>query len=212
MNWRDSLLLYLVTPSVEDETEFFRQTEAAIKAGVTFVQFREKKLPDDRFLSIGLRLKDLCKKNNVPFVVNDRVALGMEMDCDGVHVGQMDMNADDVRKIIGEDKILGVSAQTVEQALLAEKKGADYIGVGAVFPTMSKDDADLVDYETLAEICKAVSVPVVAIGGIGENNVAQLAGTGICGVAVISAIYGVRDVERATVGLRNLTEKVVNGD
>ena len=100
----------------------------------------------------------------------------------------------------------------MEQALLAEKKGADYIGVGAVFPTMSKDDADLVDYETLAEICKAVSVPVVAIGGIGENNVSQLAGTGICGVAVISAIYGVRDVERATVGLRNLTEKVVKGD
>ena len=142
-------------------------------------------------------------------MVNDNVDIAVRMDADGVHVGQSDMEAGDVRALIGPDKILGVSAQTVEQALLAEKRGADYLGVGAVFPTGSKDDADDVSLETLKAICEAVSIPVVAIGGITLDNTPQLAGSGICGIAVISAIYGQKDIYEATVSLKKVTEDMV---
>jgi thiamine-phosphate pyrophosphorylase len=131
------------------------------------------------------------------------------MDADGVHVGQSDMEAGDVRALIGSDKILGVSAQTVEQAVLAEKRGADYLGVGAVFPTGSKDDADDVSFETLKAICEAVSIPVVAIGGITAENTPELAGSGICGIAVISAIYGQKDIYKATASLKKITREMV---
>ena len=131
------------------------------------------------------------------------------MDADGVHVGQSDMEALDVRAKLGPDKIIGVSAQTVEQALLAEQHGADYLGVGAVFPTGSKDDAEDVSYDTLKAICKAVSIPVVAIGGISHANVAQLAGSGICGVAVISAIYAARDIKSAAADLKSATREML---
>ena len=131
------------------------------------------------------------------------------MDADGVHVGQSDMEAGNVREKLGPDKIIGVSAQTVEQAVLAEQRGADYLGVGAVFPTGSKDDADDVSHETLKAICEAVSIPVIAIGGISRNNVMELAGSGICGIAVISAIFAQPDIEAATKELRTLTEEMV---
>ena len=131
------------------------------------------------------------------------------MDADGVHVGQSDMEALDVRTKLGPDKIIGVSAQTVEQALLAEQHGADYLGVGAVFPTGSKDDAEDVSYDTLKAICEAVSIPVVAIGGISQTNVAQLAGSGICGVAVISAIYAARDIKSAAADLKSATREML---
>ena len=137
------------------------------------------------------------------------VDIAVRMDADGVHVGQSDMEAGDVRALIGPDKILGVSAQTVEQAVLAEKRGADYLGVGAVFPTGSKDDAVEVSHETLKEICEAVSIPVVAIGGITVNNTPEHAGSGICGIAVISAIYGQKDIYQATVSLKKVTEEMV---
>ena len=130
----------------------------------------------------------MCKKYNVPFVINDNVDIALEMDADGVHVGQSDMEAGDVRAKLGDDKIIGVSAQTVDQAILAEKHGADYLGVGAVFPTGSKDDAEDVSYDTLKAICQAVSIPVIAIGGITKDNIKDLADSGICGIAVISAI------------------------
>ena len=129
---------------------------------------------------------------------------------DGIHVGQSDMEAGDVRKLLGPDKILGVSAQTVEQALLAEQRGADYLGVGAVFPTGSKDDADDVSYETLKAICSAVSIPVVAIGGISQNNVMQLKGSGICGIAVISAIFAQKDIKAATQKLKESAKECVS--
>ena len=128
--------------------------------------------------------------------------IAKDIDADGVHVGQSDMEAMDVRKILGPDKILGVSAQTVEQALIAEKHGADYLGVGAVFTTGSKDDADDVSHEMLKAICEAVSIPVIAIGGITKDNVGELAGSGICGVAVISAIFGQKDIKKATEELK----------
>ena len=138
----------------------------------------------------------------MPFVLDDNVALAIETDADGVHVGQSDMAAGKVRELIGPDKILGVSAQTVDEALLAEREGADYLGVGAVFPTGTKADANAVSYDTLREICAAVSIPVIAIGGITKDNVARLSGSGIVGVAVVSAIFAQPDIPTATRALK----------
>ena len=154
-------------------------------------------------------LKALCRQYGVPFVLDDNVALAVATDADGVHVGQSDMAAGKVRALIGPDKILGVSAQTVEDALLAEREGADYLGVGAVFPTGTKADANAVSYDTLREICAAVSIPVIAIGGITRDNVTELSGSGICGIAVISAIYGAADIRRASLDLKAATEEML---
>src|SRR5699024_6030689 len=136
-----------------------------------------------------IKIKELCKKYNVPFIINDNVEIALKSNADGIHVGQDDMGAKEVRKLIGKDKILGVSVQTVEQALLAQSQGANYLGVGSIFTTTSKDDAKSVSINTLKEICNAVNIPVVAIGGIDKDNVKQLSQTGISGIAVISAIY-----------------------
>lgn len=206
----DELLLYAVTDRawLGNET-LYEQVEESLKGGVTFVQLREKKLDEESFLQEAIEIKELCKKYNVPFVINDNVDIAIKMDADGVHVGQSDMEAGDVRKKLGPDKIIGVSAQTVEQAILAEKHGADYLGVGAVFPTGSKDDAEDVPFETLKAICEAVSIPVIAIGGITKDNVKELAGSGICGIAVISAIFASKDIEAATKELKVNTIKAV---
>jgi len=174
------------------------------------VQLREKHLDQAHFLEEAKDLKMLCKAYNVPFVINDNVDIALEMDADGVHVGQSDMEAGDVRAKLGPDKIIGVSAQTVEQAVLAEKRGADYLGVGAVFPTNSKDDATDVSYETLKAICQAVSIPVIAIGGITKDNVEELSGSGICGIAVISAIYGQKNIKDATANLKMAVQKIID--
>ena len=181
------------------------QVEEALKGGVTFVQLREKDLDEERFLEEAREIKKLCGRYGVPFVINDNVDIAQAVDADGVHVGQSDMEAGDVRARLGQDKIIGVSAQTVEQALLAESRGADYLGVGAVFATGSKADASEVDHETVKAICQAVHIPVIAIGGITRENVGALTGTGVCGVAVISAIFAQEDVEEGT---RKLKEAV----
>lgn len=203
---KEDLLLYGVTDRswLKEET-LYQQVEKALKGGATFIQLREKKLDQESFLNEAKELKELCRKYKVPFVINDNVEIALAIDADGVHVGQSDMEALDVRKRLGEDKIIGVSAQTVEQALLAEEHGADYLGVGAVFPTGSKDDADDVSRDTLKAICDAVSIPVIAIGGISEKNVAELSGSGICGIAVISAIFARPDIESAARELRERT-------
>ena len=208
---KKGLLLYAVTDRswLNGET-LYGQVEKALQGGATFIQLREKNLDQDHFMEEALELKKLCAAYHVPFVINDNVEIAAKMDADGVHVGQSDMEAQDVRAILGPDKILGVSAQTVEQAVLAEKHGADYLGVGAVFPTGSKDDADDVSYETLKAICGAVSIPVVAIGGITQENVAKLAGSGICGVAVISAIYAAKNIQQASADLKAATEKMLH--
>ena len=207
---KKTLFLYAVTDRawLNGET-LYQQVEKAIKGGVTFVQLREKSLDEESFLKEALEIQKLCKTYHIPFVINDNVALAKKIQADGVHVGQSDMKAGNVRALLGENKILGVSAQTVEQALLAEKEGADYLGVGAVFPTGSKADADDVSLETLKAICNAVHIPVVAIGGIGLENVSKLENSGIAGVAVISAIFAADDIESATKDLKTLTEKVV---
>ena len=208
---KKSLLLYAVTDRawLNGET-LYEQVEKAIKGGVTFVQLREKSLDEESFLSEALEIQKLCKKYNIPFIINDNVGIARKINADGVHVGQSDMKAGNVRAILGEDKILGVSAQTVDQALLAEKEGADYLGVGAVFPTGSKSDAEDVSFETLKEICSAVNIPVVAIGGIGAGNVSKLENSGVSGIAVISAIFAADDIKSATENLKELTKKVVS--
>ena len=197
---RKDLLLYAVTDRswLGNET-LYEQVEKALKGGATFIQLREE----------AVALKELCHKYHVPFVINDNVRIAKDMDADGVHVGQSDMEADDVRKILGEDKILGVSAQTVEQAVLAEKMGADYLGVGAVFSTSTKKDAADASKETLKAICEAVNIPVIAIGGIGADNILSLQGSGICGIAVVSAIFAAKDIEAATKVLKDRTEKML---
>ena len=206
----ESLLLYAVTDRhwLGDRT-LYDVVRESLDGGVTFLQLREKDLDDETFFQEAVRLRDMAREYGVPFVINDNVDIAVRMDADGVHVGQSDMEAGDVRALIGSDKILGVSAQTVEQAVLAEKRGADYLGVGAVFPTGSKDDADDVSFETLKAICEAVSIPVVAIGGITAENIPQLAGSGICGIAVISAIYGQKDIYKATASLKIITREMV---
>lgn len=205
------LLLYAVTDRhwLAADESLYSVVEKALKGGATFMQLREKNLEDEQFLKEAVEIKGLCAQYGVPFVINDNVDIAVSMDADGVHVGQSDMEAGDVRAKIGPDKILGVSAHTVEQAKLAEAQGADYLGVGAVFPTGSKDDADEVRYETLKEICQAVNIPVIAIGGITVDNTPQLAGSGICGIAVISAIFGQQDIEEATRKLRGVTKEMV---
>lgn len=207
---KKSLLLYAVTDRtwLKGET-LYSQVEKALKGGATFIQLREKTLKEENFLAEAKELKTLCRKYQVPFVINDNVDIAVAMDADGVHVGQHDMEAGNVREKIGPGKILGVSAQTVEQAVLAEQRGADYLGVGAVFPTGSKADADEVSFETLKAICKAVNIPVIAIGGIGKSNVLKLSGSGICGIAVISALFAQSDIEKATQELKELTLQMV---
>ena len=182
-------------------------TRAALEGGMTYVQMREKGDPmtEDELLTEALALKALCEEYGVPFVIDDDVELAKKCGADGVHVGQSDMACVEARKALGERKVVGVSAQTVKQAVQAEKDGADYLGVGAVFPTGSKDDADDVSHDTVKAICEAVSIPVIAIGGISKDNVGQLAGIGLDGIAVISAIYASDDLKSATEDLNAKT-------
>jgi thiamine-phosphate pyrophosphorylase len=207
---KEDLLLYAVTDRhwLKDET-LENQVEKALQGGATFLQLREKSLDDDIFLAEAKEIQKLCKKYQVPFVINDNVDIALAIDADGVHVGQSDMEALDVRKRLGPDKIIGVSAQNVQQALLAQKHGADYLGVGAVFPTGSKDDAEDVSFETLKAICQAVDIPVIAIGGITKENVSELKGSGICGIAIISAIFAQKDIKAATKELKKRTMDMV---
>ena len=208
---KKDLLLYAVTDRSWLNGRTLKEVvKESLDGGVTFVQLREKHLDQEHFLEEARELKELCKEYHVPFVINDNVDIAVMMDADGVHVGQSDMEAGDVRKKLGPDKIIGVSAQTVEQAILAEKRGADYLGVGAVFHTSSKDDAEDVPFETLKAICEAVSIPVIAIGGITQGNVHELAKSGICGIAVISAIYAKEDIRKASEDLKKATEAMVN--
>ncbi|MBP3556911.1 MAG: thiamine phosphate synthase [Thermoguttaceae bacterium] len=183
------------------------QIETALRGGATVVQLREKNLNVDEFRREAVAVKRLCERFGVPLIIDDALDVALECDADGLHVGQRDLEAGEARRLLGPNRILGVSAQTVADARLAVESGADYLGVGAVFPTATKADADAVSLETLRAICDAVSVPVVAIGGIGAAQVERLTGTGIVGVAVVSAIFGSADVEAATRELERLTRR-----
>lgn len=207
---KNAMLLYAVTDRAwTGEKTLYQQVEDALRGGVTCVQLREKDLDEHAFLAEAKAMKSLCQAYSVPFIIDDNVDIAIQCGADGIHVGQHDMQAQDVRRLIGDTMILGISVQTAEQAVLAEKNGADYLGVGAVFPTSTKPDADAVSRDTLTAICKAVSIPVVAIGGIDAHNLMGLSGTGIDGVALVSAIFSSTEIKQACRNLRELSEKMV---
>ena len=207
---KNKLLLYAVTDRAWlDGRTLSHDVKQALLGGATMVQLREKQLCHDDFFAEALKIKALCKEYGVPFIINDDIEVALDCNADGIHVGQSDMDALRVRERLGREKIIGVSAQTVEQAILAEKSGADYLGVGAVFTTTTKTDANLVSFETLKAICSAVSIPVVAIGGIYDYNIEKLAGSGICGVAVVSSLFGEKDIKAAAEKMHALAEKTV---
>ena len=208
---RKAMLLYAVTDQMwlKEGEKLADVVETVLQNGATFLQIREKDLAEDAFEAEAERLKTLCAQHGVPFVVNDSVEIALQCDADGVHVGQSDIKGRDIRAIIGPDKILGISAGTVEEAVAAEKAGADYIGVGAVFPTGTKKNATPMTMELLKEIVSSVSIPVVAIGGISAENILQLRGSGVDGVAVVSAIFAAVDPGKATADLLKLAEEVV---
>lgn len=204
------MLLYAVTDRAwVGKQSLYEQVESALKGGATCVQLREKELNDDEFLAEATEIGALCRKYSVPFFVNDNVDVAVKCHADGVHVGQEDMAASKVREKIGDGMMLGVSVHTVEEALKAVENGADCLGVGAMFSTSTKANADVLPKETLRDICAAVDIPVVAIGGISESNIMQLSGTGVDGVALVSAIFGAEDIESECRTLRALSEKMV---
>lgn len=207
---RKTMRLYAVTDRVwVGQGTLGDQVEQALRGGVTCVQLREKSLGVPAILVEAEEIGALCRSYGVPFLINDRVEIALQCGADGVHVGQKDRAAREVRRLLGPNRILGVSARTVEQAVQAERDGADYLGVGAVFSTSTKADAMPVSYETLQAICRAVSIPVVAIGGIQRENLLSLAGSGVDGVALVSAIFAAPDVETASRELRALSEAMV---
>ena len=198
------LSLYLVTDKSDDVEKFLNTIEEAIKGGVTVVQIREKTADTLDFYNLALKVKEITTKYNVPLIINDRVDIALAIDADGVHVGQSDMPCDVTRRLIGKDKILGVSAATVDEAQKAEKDGADYIGTGAVFPTATKDDAPSVTKEELKEVVDSIEIPVVAIGGINLKNAHELTDTGIAGLSVVSAIISADNPKKASQELLNI--------
>ena len=187
----------------------YQQVESALKGGVTCVQLREKELDEEAFLKEAFELHDLCKKYNVPFFINDNVDIAIRCHAEGIHVGQDDMAAAQVRQRVGDGVMIGVSAHTVQEALDAVAHGADYLGVGAVFATHTKTDVSEMPRQTLLDICNAVDVPVVAIGGIHKENLLRLKGTGVNGVALVSAIFGAEDIEAECRELKALAEQIV---
>lgn len=203
---RDNYILYAVTDRRWlNGRKLSDAVESAIRGGAGMVQLREKDLDDEAFLEEALKLKSVCVGYKVPLIINDNVAVALKADADGVHVGQSDLDAADVRGLIGPDKILGVSAHSLDEALLAVKHGADYLGVGAAFATGSKTDVNVISHGIYSEICSNVEIPVVAIGGIDAENIAELKGSGISGAAVISAVFAADDIEAAA---RKLKEKI----
>ncbi len=210
---KKDMLLYAVTDRMWSKGKGLKQQiKEALDGGITFLQLREKELSDEEFLKEALEIKDMVKEYNIPFVINDNVDVAIKCDADGVHVGQSDMKATDVRSKIGKDKILGVSAHTLEEAKEAERMGADYLGVGAVFSTSTKLDADDVSFDTLKEICESVNIPVVAIGGISKANILKLKGSHVDGVAVVSAIFASKNITEDTKQLLNLSKEMVKGE
>ncbi|HHW93740.1 MAG TPA: thiamine phosphate synthase [Clostridiaceae bacterium] len=207
----DMMRLYAVTDRAwVGKQTLYEQVESALKGGVTCIQLREKELNDEDFLKEALDIAALCKQYNVPFIINDDVEIAIQSKADGIHVGQDDMPVELVRQKVGSDMIIGVSVSSLEEALEAVQNGADYLGVGAMFSTSTKLDVSVLSKETLREICTTVDVPVVAIGGIGKSNISQLSGTGVDGVALVSAIFSAENIEDECRLLRHLSEEMVN--
>ena len=205
------MLLYAVTDRAwVGKQSLYEQVESALKGGATCVQLREKELDEEAFLKEAIEISALCKQYGVPFFINDNVEIAVKCHADGIHVGQEDMEAIQVRQRVGKDMIIGVSVHSVEEALEAVRNGADCLGGGAMFSTSTKTDVNILPKETLRAISDAVDIPVVAIGGIGKTNISRLAGTGVDGVALVSAIFGAEDIENECRLLRRLSEEMVN--
>ena len=194
----DAMTLYAVTDRTwADDVTLMEQVKQALDGGITFLQLREKKLSEEEFIKEAQEMKKLAQEYKIPFVINDNIKVALEVDADGVHIGQVDMSVQEARKLLGEDKIIGVSAHNVKEAVKAQKGGADYLGVGAVCATSTKKDANVVSKEEIKKIKEAVDIPIVAIGGIKQDNIKTLQGTGVDGVAVVSAIFAAKDITKA---------------
>ncbi len=206
---KEMLLLYAVTDRgwTKDKT-LYEQVESALKGGVTLVQLREKDLDEDKFIEEAIELKELCHKYNVPLIINDNVEVALKAGADGVHVGIEDTPVSEIRRMVDESFIIGATAKTVEQALNAEKQGADYLGVGAIFPSPTKTNAIRITKEQLNEICNSVNIPAVAIGGISKDNIAYLQGSSANGVALVSAIFAEKNIEEATKELKKKVTEI----
>lgn len=206
-------LLYFITDSTGfTEETFLTKVEQAILGGATIIQIREKEKTTREYIDIAGKVHEITKKYNIPLIIDDRVDVALAIDAEGVHVGQSDMPAETARAIIGNNKILGVTAKTVEQAENAYKAGADYLGVGAIYPTTTKVKTVLTPTETVSEICKAVPIPVNAIGGLNIDNIGVLKGIGIDGICVVSAIMKAEDAEKAARDLKEAAVKLVKND
>ena len=208
---RQAMLLYAVTDQKCLKGQSLSQAvKKAIKGGVTCVQLREKNSSVQKFETLAQEIKPLCASAAIPFIINDDVELAKRVDADGVHVGQEDMACKTARNVLGPQKLVGVSVQTVGQAIAAQSAGADYVGVGAMYGTPTKPESAEVDFITLKQICAAVDIPVVAIGGLNCKTIPTLGATGVDGVAVVSAIFGAKDTVKATRELMTCVTKIVN--
>lgn len=208
---KKTMLLYAVTDRAwVGKQTLYEQVESALKGGVTCVQLREKNQSEEEFLREAIEISSLCKKYNVPFIINDNVKIAIECCATGVHVGQDDCEVSDVRKLVGDEMIVGVSAHDVEEAKKAVASGADYLGVGAVFSTSTKAYTNVLSFETVKAISGAVDVPIVAIGGINRENILKLKGAGVDGAAIVSGIFSAEDIESECKTLRKLSEEIVS--
>lgn len=208
---KEMLLLYAVTDrSWTGRQTLYEQIEDALKGGVTLVQLREKNLVEEAFIEEAVQIKELCHRYQVPLIINDNVDVALKSGADGVHVGIEDAPVADIRKKVGKDFIIGATAKTIEQAKNAEAAGADYLGVGAVFPSPTKKNAIRISTEQLRAICTSVTIPAVAIGGISKDNVQEIKGGGMDGIAVVSAIFAAKDIEKATADLKEKAKEVVD--
>ena len=208
---REMLLLYAVTDRKwTGEKNLYRQVEEALKGGATLIQLREKNMPQEEFLKEAREMAALCHRYGTALIINDNVEVALKSGADGVHVGMEDLPVKEIRKQVPGDFIIGATAKTTEQAQRAEKEGADYLGVGAVFPSPTKKNAIRITTEELKKICSSVRIPAVAIGGITSENVGTLVGGGMAGMALVSAVFGASDIERETAGLKKKIQEVVS--
>ena len=207
---KDDLLLYAITDRRNlDKKVFFEKIEEALQGGVTILQLREKELDEDSFINEAIEVKNICRKHGVPLIINDNVNVALKSGADGVHVGIEDMPIDEIRRTVPDSFIIGATCKTVEQAQSAERLGADYMGVGAVFPSPTKKNAVRITREQLKEICASVSIPAVAIGGISLENVDELKGGGMSGIAVVSAVFSADDIQKAASLLKEKAKSLI---
>lgn len=209
---KEMMRLYAVTDRCWTErTTLYEQIEQALQGGVTCVQLREKNMDEQTFIKEAMEIRELCHAYHVPLIINDRVEVALKAGADGIHVGQDDLSVEQVRKLVGNDMIIGVSAHNPDEAMEAVKGGADYLGTGAVFGSTTKNNVTTLSYDTLKAITACVDVPIVAIGGINETNIEKLKGSGVDGVAVVSAIFAAKDIRKQCEKLKALSERMIEG-